>query len=163
MLELLQKIHYSTTLNMSISEGIVLTVLALVSWKVQKKVSILPSIYTVFLILYITLLRRAPGYDETIRLNLRLLPNAATMAGNLLNLILYFPFGWTLAYWMQRRENEECFSRDSWLIILSGMVLSVFCEGMQYITGRGCADVNDVVFNSLGVIVGIWVVRKIKK
>lgn len=33
---------------------------------------------------------------------------------------------------------------------------------MQYITGRGWADINDVVFNTLGMAVGIWLARKMK-
>ena len=83
-------------------------------------------------------------------------------AGNLLNLILYVPFGGALAYWMHRRKREEYFTMNSCLMILSGTALSVFCEGMQYITGRGWADINDVVFNTLGMAVGIWLARKMK-
>ena len=41
--------------------------------------------YGVFLILYITLLRREPGYNENIRLYLKLWPDADVWAGNLLD------------------------------------------------------------------------------
>lgn len=47
----------------------------------QKKHPSFPPIYCVFLILYITLLRRAPGYNESIRLRLKLWPNAGIWAG----------------------------------------------------------------------------------
>ena len=40
-------------------------------------------------------------------------------------------------------------------IVLAGACLSILCEVTQYITKRGCADVNDVLFNILGIIVGV--------
>ena len=40
-------------------------------------------------------------------------------------------------------------------------MLSVFCESMQYLSGRGWADVNDVVFNTVGGIVGVWLMKNI--
>ena len=47
-----------------------------------------------------------------------------------------------------------------WQILLTGFVLSVFCEALQYVTGRGWADVNDVVFNVLGMDCGAWIYSK---
>ena len=38
-----------------------------------------------------------PGYDESIRWNLRFWPGAGIWAGNLLNILLYIPLGWTAA------------------------------------------------------------------
>ena len=104
-----------------------------------------------FLILYITLLRRAPGYNENIRLHLKLWPNAGVWAGNLLNLILYGPFGWTSQRWKANRKR----------IVIAAFVLSVCCEVLQYVTGRGMADVNDILFNTLGTAVGIWLAGKV--
>lgn len=101
--------------------------------------------YSVFLILYITLLRRAPGYDENIRLTLKLLPNAGLWAGNLLNLVLYIPLGWTAQKYLQRPRGK---------VIFGALALSVCCEGIQYITTRGYADVNDILFNALGAAIG---------
>ena len=39
--------------------------------------------------------------------------------------------------------------------------LFVFCEVLQYLTGCGMADVNDVLFNTLGAAVGVWLARRI--
>ena len=92
--ELLHQIHYSTSLNLSGKEIIFLTILGLAAWIAgRKRPRILPG-YCIFLILYITLLRRAPGYDESIRWNLRFWPRAGIWAGNLLNILLYIPLGW---------------------------------------------------------------------
>ena len=41
-------------------------------------------------------------------------------------------------------------------IAIAAFMLSVCCEVLQYFTGRGMADVNDVLFNTLGAAVGVW-------
>lgn len=145
MRELLHQIHYSTSANLSISECVILIALGLLAWLNRKEKSWLPTVYSVFLILYITLLRRAPGYNENIRLHLKLWSNAGVWAGNLLNLILYVPFGWTSQRWKPNRKK----------IAIAAFLLSVCCEVLQYFTGRGMTDVNDVLFNTLGAVVGI--------
>lgn len=95
MRELLYQIHYSTSANLTIPEIAILVAIGLLAWLNRKEKSWIPTAYSVFLIFYITLLRRALGYNENIRLHLKLWPNAGVWAGNLLNLILYIPFGWT--------------------------------------------------------------------
>ena len=104
-----------------------------------------------FLILYIALLRRAPGYNESIRLHLKLWPNAGVWAGDFLNLILYVPLGWTSQRWKLNRKR----------IVVAAFMLSVFCEVLQYFTGRGMADVNDILFNTLGAAAGVWLAEKV--
>lgn len=150
MRELLSQIHYATSANLSLPEIIALSVLAIVAWHNHKDHPSLPPLYCIFLILYITLLRRAPGYNESIRLRLKLWPNAGVWAGNLLNLILYVPYGAT--GWQWKREAKK--------IVAVGFALSMFCEVLQYLTGRGMADVNDVLFNTLGAAVGVWLARR---
>ena len=151
MRELLHQIHYSTSANLTVGECVILIVLGLLAWFNRKDRQWLPTAYSVFLILYITLLRRAPGYNENIRLHLKLWPNAGVWAGNLLNLILYVPFGWTSQRWKANRKR----------IVIAAFVLSVCCEVLQYVTGRGMADVNDILFNTLGTAVGIWLAGKV--
>ena len=151
MRELLHQIHYSTSANLSIGECVILIALGLLAWLNRKDKQWFPTAYSIFLILYITLLRRAPGYNENIRLHLKLLPNAGVWAGNLLNLILYVPFGWTSQRWKLSRKK----------MVIAAFMLSVCCEVLQYFTGRGMADVNDVLFNTLGTMVGIWLADKV--
>ena len=143
MWSLLHQIHYSTNANLNVTEVVILVALGLLAWLNRKEKSCLPTAYSVFLILYITLLRRTPGYNENIRLHLKLWPNAGVWAGNLLNLILYVPFGWTSQRWKPNRKR----------IVVEAFMFSVGCEVLQYFTGRGMADVNDVLFNTLGVTV----------
>lgn len=145
MAGLLYQIHYSASLNMTPSELVFLALLGILAWGGRRRLPWLPMGYSVFLILYITLLRRAPGYDENIRLTLKFLPNAGLWAGNLLNLVLYVPLGWTAQKYLQRPRGK---------VIFGALALSVCCEGIQYITTRGYADVNDILFNALGAAIG---------
>lgn len=151
MRELLSQIHYATSANLSLSELVLLVLLGTIAWHNRKDKQWLSVAYCVFLILYITLLRRAPGYNESIRLRLRLWSNAGVWAGNLLNLILYIPYGTTT--WQWKRDGKK--------IVAVGFTLSVFCEVLQYLTGRGMADVNDVLFNTLGAAVRVWLTEKL--
>ena len=77
--------------------------LAVLAWLARKQFPILPVIYSVFLVLYITLPRRAPGYDEEIRWHLSFWSGAGLWAENLLNLALFLPLGWTAAGLTKRR------------------------------------------------------------
>ena len=47
-------------------------------------------------------------------------------------------------------------------IVLAGACLSIACEMTQYITKRGCADINDVLFNIFGIIVGVTLAFKVR-
>lgn len=54
--------------------------------------------------------------------------------------------------WQWKQESKR--------ILAVGFALSAFCELLQYLTGRGMADVNDVLFNTLGAAVGVWLARR---
>ena len=47
------------------------------------------------------------------------------------------------------------------MVFAVGLALSVSCEVLQYLTGRGMAYVNDVLFNTLGAAVGVWISAKV--
>ena len=147
---LFYELIYRTNANLSLSEAVCLLILALLAWLCRKNHPMIPAFYSVLLILHITLLRRAPGYDETIKIYLRLWPNAGVWAVNLLNLLLFVPFGFT----------ARCWKAESRKIIVIGFALSLFCEATQYLTGRGWADINDIVFNTVGTAAGVWVVKR---
>ena len=52
--------------------------------------------------------------------------------------------------------------RRNWFRLLAlGAVLSVSCECIQYLTGRGYADVNDVIWNVVGMAAGSLGTRQI--
>ena len=134
--------------NLSALEAAALLVLAVLVWLARKRLPVLPVVYSVFLVLYITLLRRAPGYDEEIRWHLSFWTSAGFWAGNLLNLMLFLPLGWTAAGLTKRRAKGILF------VVLFAFALSLCCETAQYLLARGQADSNDIFFNTLGAAVG---------
>ena len=74
------------------------------------------------------------------------------VAGDLPNLILYVPYGGVS--WQWKREGKK--------MVAIGFALSTFCEAMQYLTGRGMVDVNDVLlFNTLGAVIGVCIAKRI--
>lgn len=153
MFEFVCQVHYATGANLTVVEAIILAVLGLTGVLVRKKVGWAATAYSIFLIFYITLLRREPGYQESILLRPQLYLNLGNWVGNLLNLLLYIPFGWAVERW----------KKNSKVVIWSALGLSVFCEATQYLTAKGQADINDVLFNTVGAVAGAclagWMTR----
>ena len=65
----------------------------------------------------------------------------------LLNILLFVPFGLLIP-----RVNPRL-SRAG-LVLLSGIVTSTLIEGLQFILRLGYCDIDDIIANSLGAIVG---------
>lgn len=111
---------------------------------------------SVFLVVYITLLRRAPGYQRQVRW----LPvmagehfSLATMAGYGMNILLYLPVGMALARFERLRRRRR-------LAVLTCLALSLGCEALQYATTRGMADGMDVLCNWIGAEIGIFIMLR---
>lgn len=64
-----------------------------------------------------------------------------------LNILLFVPFGFLLPMISKR-------FRSFWLAIVTGFIFSAGIETMQYITGRGLTEVDDVINNTLGALIG---------
>lgn len=153
MSEFITQIYHAMSSNLTALEAFILVAVVLVVRSIHYRIPWTPTGYTVFLIIYITLLRRAPGYRERTLLLLRLQPVLGIWVGNILNLILYIPFGWA----------AQCWKRSSKMVILAGVSLSVSCETIQYLTARGQADLNDMLFNTLGTALGVWLAGRINR
>ena len=163
----LYSIHYNFTRNLSCREAVCLFILAVLVWILRKRGSWLAVAYSVFLIAYITLIRRAPEATGILLLQLRSWRNPGELASALLNMLLYLPLGvsgmrfwWTVRWWQrevqQTGEDRRCFRCAGWVLLLSGgTVFSLLCEVIQYRTGRGWADINDVIANVLGMVLGM--------
>ena len=144
----LQGLREGISGNLSALEAAALLVLAVLAWLARKQFPMIPAIYSVFLVLYITLLRRAPGYDEEIRWHLAFWSGVGLWAGNLLNLALFVPLGWTAAGLTKRRAKGILF------VVLFAFTLSLCSEIAQYLLRRGQADSSEIVFTTLGAAVG---------
>lgn len=64
-----------------------------------------------------------------------------------LNILLFVPLGFLLPIILER-------FRSLWLTTVTGFVFSTGIETMQYITGRGLTEVDDVINNTAGAFVG---------
>lgn len=111
---------------------------------------------SVFLVVYITLLRRAPGYQRQVRW----LPvmadehfSLAMMAGYGMNILLYLPVGMALAQLAPLRRRRR-------LVLMICLALSLSCEALQYATTRGMADGMDVLCNLAGAEIGIFIMLR---
>ena len=65
-----------------------------------------------------------------------------------LNLLLFVPFGYFIP-----KINPRCLSRFGFAL-LGGIVTSTIIEGTQLVTHLGMCDIDDIIANSLGAIVG---------
>lgn len=68
------------------------------------------------------------------------------------NVVLFVPLGWLLPWiWYS-------FSRF-WRISLFGIILMASVEAVQYATGLGSCDVDDLILNVFGIMLGYWIWR----
>lgn len=64
-----------------------------------------------------------------------------------LNILLFVPFGFLLPIISKRL-------RSLWITTVTGFIFSVEIETMQYVTGRGLTEVDDVINNTVETLVG---------
>ncbi|KAA9293130.1 VanZ family protein [Aerococcus urinae] len=63
------------------------------------------------------------------------------------NVLWFIPFGWLLAYFFR---GQRSFFR----VLLMGMGFSFMIECGQLFLGTGLGHIDDVIFNSMGVVIG---------
>ena len=69
-----------------------------------------------------------------------------------LNILLFVPFGILLPMVSKRFNN-------SIIAVAAGCLFSGTIEIMQYITGRGLTEIDDVITNTIGVAVGVVIYK----
>ena len=70
----------------------------------------------------------------------------------LMNVVLFFPFGLTIPHVLRKARSNQ----RKWIYcILAGAVLSIFIESMQYCFALGYAEMDDVICNTLGCMLGV--------
>ncbi len=68
------------------------------------------------------------------------------------NILLLAPFGLLLPLLRHHRMNL-------WSILLLAVLFSIVIEAAQYLTGVGEADIDDVILNTLGALLGYGIYR----
>lgn len=72
------------------------------------------------------------------------------IAENILNVIAFIPLGLLLS-------SFECFNKW-WTVLIIGISLSVGIEFSQFVFNKGLCEFDDVFHNTLGTMIGYWVV-----
>ncbi len=97
---------------------------------------------------YFTLCRQVL-YNRQIELNIfwsyRFFSQADIRWQIYLNILLFVPLGFLLPFVLNRK---------GWQTILTGLLLSLFVEGMQYFFRLGFCEFDDVFHNTLGIALG---------
>lgn len=69
------------------------------------------------------------------------------LEGIVLNVLLFIPFGYLLPLIWRRADHW-------WKVMLIGLIASALIEALQLVLQRGFADVDDLINNTLGTLVG---------
>ena len=149
-----------------VSKALGITVVLIVVWiilRMKKKYDcmawkyfnvVLHILYVLFII-RMTLLGRSVGERE-----LELMPfytlitieyNNEAIRTLLMNIILFVPFGLTIPYVLNEKNNHLKWK----LCIVSSCMLSIIIESLQYCFGIGRAEIDDVICNTLGGGLGV--------
>ena len=122
--------------------------------------------------LYFTILSRSPGTERMLELRPfciygRLFippmeggPSPTTFAGRfmestlpivglILNILLYYPMGYILPILFPKLKPKY--------VILIGCLCSIATEATQYLLKMGWCETDDVIHNTLGTAIGVWV------
>ncbi len=79
------------------------------------------------------------------------LSDISFLTGMLLNILLYYPLGYLLTILFPKLR--------AWQIILIGCAASLATELTQYFLRMGWCEMDDLLHNTLGTAVGLWVRR----
>lgn len=134
-------------------------------WKHRRKIQMILFIaYTVFIIYYAVLSKEA---SDSRRLELRFMwayremltghPEWKEDVGyNIKNVLFFIPFGFLFPNIYTLRLPKLLESRRWLTVLLSGALLSLFIELSQYIFCLGLCELDDVICNGLGALIGYW-------
>lgn len=105
-----------------------------------------------YMVLGITFLCRAPIFGRQLSLVPFSTPtgNTRLMAYQVENILMFIPYGILMPILL-----SAC--RKWYLCLLTGVISSICIETLQYMTMRGKAQIDDVLLNSAGMMIG-WAI-----
>lgn len=126
------------------------------------RLSVVVLIAYIAALLYVTILSRSPSDQKKFYLiplgdiisiiNQKRFRDLEYLA---LNIVMFIPFGFLGRYIIRTPHNI--------VIIGLGFSISVMIEIVQYITFRGAFDINDIIYNSIGTVIGLYIMEYCKK
>lgn len=111
--------------------------------------------------LYLTIFSREPrmeylvnwipfwSYSETVQ------GNSALGIQMILNVFLYVPLGYLLSYTFSRIKARH--------IVIIGCLMSILTEVTQYVFRLGLSEIDDVLHNTLGTVMGVFCYKGTQK
>ena len=128
---------------------------ALLSARAKRIVGIIASACVLLIILYVTMLGRAepetglvpmPGYSIS-----RIFDSYIYLRMVLMNIFIFVPFG----AFMTLALSGVGKARAVMITLITGLVLTIVVEALQYLLNLGCAETDDVICNFAGVFIGV--------
>lgn len=74
---------------------------------------------------------------------------SAPYTGIILNILLYYPLGYLLPILFPKLKPKH--------VILIGCLCSIATEATQYLLKMGWCETDDVIHNTLGTAIGVWI------
>lgn len=126
----------------------------------NKDIFLLITIEYIFLIFYVTVFRR-PHFDTVKYSFIPFWSFGAIQNGYLnlfpvvvMNVVIFIPIGFFIGY----------VSRLKWSkVLLIGLCISVTIESLQFLLKRGFSELDDVIHNTLGCLIGVVMLAVIKR
>ena len=87
--------------------------------------------------------------DAAIGFAAKFLNNTPPIVGLILNILLYYPLGYLLPILFPKLKPKH--------VILIGCLCSIATEATQYLLKMGWCETDDVIHNTLGTAIGVWV------
>jgi len=99
---------------------------------------------------YFELFKEPPkGGGEVTGLFAWFMKDASSIVGLILNILLYYPLGYLLPILFPKIKPKH--------VILIGCLCSIATEATQYLLKMGWCETDDVIHNTLGTAIGVWV------
>lgn len=131
--------------------------------KLNKGILMIWLLYLAVL-LFVTVFSRMDTVESTIRMepfyNLKKaleLGNSGLISHSILNVIMFTPLGFVLS-WLEYKEFSKC-----WRMFLIGVSVSIVIESVQLVFRWGECDINDIIANSMGAVLGLLIMKLFRK
>lgn len=122
-------------------------------WKLASALNLALTAFGLLIIVMVTFVRRGGGVHQMFLVPLRPLFGIRTPRDywqvTAMNLLVYVPFSCGLVFCLAERIQ-----RPVGMVILFCFLISVSAEAMQYELGTGTCEVDDVLVNTLGAVLG---------
>lgn len=126
----------------------------------MKKVNVLLFIVYFAVVLYLTIFMRIGSVDTSVLtvpfddlMNAIQYRDPAMVQHMVLNVLMFVPFGYLIPAMNPERLRKCSFA------FLGGIVCSTVIEGTQMIFSLGQSDIDDIIANSIGAVIGYLAVR----